>query len=842
MKNLRQWEITDELARALYLTADARLCRTNHLDDQVWQLRLGQGESPALALQTKYGGRAGLVSIVPIWNHDNHVIYQAQSYHQAPVITHFAPNLIIAQGQILRDVTLKATYWTMESQATGGFFTVTNNTDAPVNLRFELYAHVIIQGHEQRLLPLERAGGGQGVLLTDQLANLKPIVTVDRGQVDLNTGISPRLSVEIQLKPGKFQTIRWVHAGLATARDSFKLAINWLEQDWKAHLNAIDASARAIPTIQTGDITRDAGLAIAYQRLLQAVLRPAGHLPDMTFVSIRTPETGFSRHSPQNRPRGWDGQDMYSAYLLTSALASIYPEAAQGIIRNFIATQKPNGYIDQRPGTDNQRLNMLGSPLLARMAMNVYQQTGDTTFIKETLPALVLFFSHWLSEANDKDKDGIPEWQQDQQTGYVAWPPFAPARNWSQGLAIQYAETPDLLAYLIQEANALITLAEAIKDSDTQKTIEAARKRLITALGELWDGKQFSYRDRDTHQALAGQQILSNGAGDVEHFIRTQLDTPNRLIIRVVGGVSHIPKIQVTINGLDDTGEPVQEIINSDAFMWQNRQGTATTNRIFASVDRIKADGLSRVYRINASTPDLRSSDLINLLPVIIPQIDAKQRQTLVKHLVSSEFLRQNGWTMTAATSDHFDPSNAEGAGGVWLFWNTLIGMALADTDAVNKTGDVLKNLLDTITRSLQTSGAFGQFYHADEAFALGEPDHLLGIAPLYWFQQAVGINITSANTVWVGGTFAWGRSITIRQHGIYVRRTSKGIKVRFASGHEVTLPPDAKWQKLTDPKPIDDAVVAPITPPKTRPKPNAPTQPETKAPKRVIIDIEIDE
>lgn len=99
MPGLRRWDLHAEAPFAPQIAADARLSRTNFLDDQSWQLAPAVGDSPALALQSRYGGRVGLVSLVPMWVKGTQVIYQAQTYTASPVINAFAPGYLQLSGK-----------------------------------------------------------------------------------------------------------------------------------------------------------------------------------------------------------------------------------------------------------------------------------------------------------------------------------------------------------------------------------------------------------------------------------------------------------------------------------------------------------------------------------------------------------------------------------------------------------------------------------------------------------------------------------------------------------------------------------------------------------------------
>src|SRR3954454_18985888 len=105
-----RWQLGTNSPFALALAADARLSQTDYFDDQVWELILGSQGNPALALQTSYGGRVGLVSIVPLWRIDNRPIYQYQAYTSPPVITAFAPGYLQATSKITPRLQLKVDF------------------------------------------------------------------------------------------------------------------------------------------------------------------------------------------------------------------------------------------------------------------------------------------------------------------------------------------------------------------------------------------------------------------------------------------------------------------------------------------------------------------------------------------------------------------------------------------------------------------------------------------------------------------------------------------------------------------------------------------------------------
>lgn len=857
MDNLRHRDFDKSTPYEVYLAADARLSRTDYTDDQVWDIVPGSGDSPALALQTQYGGRAGLASLIPMWMHEGRLIYQAQTYHDVPCIQAFAPGYILAEGAVLPGVPLRLEHIALDSHSIGGLYTVQNTTKRAVTLRFEMFGHVGARGDEQKLAIVTLAGGGHALSM-GMLKGISAVVLLEKGRASQisHASASPKIGTSFTLEPGTELALRWVHIGKREIRDSLATGRRWLNVDWQPFFDSIDAAAQAIPIIQTSNLAWDAVLTSAYNRVVQSFLRPAGIFPRETYVAGRLPRYGFSwKGNGSDHPRMWDGQDVALAYLILPVLASIAPTAAEGALRNFIAVQKQSGYIDLKPGAAGQQQQLLCTPLLARIAWNIYLYTENNTFIADIYPALQRFFEFWLSQ--DADNDGLPEWSDDRQTHYVAFPTFGPGMVWSQGADIAKVETPDLLTYLISEAEHLAQIADLLDKSGDADTFQGFAADLRQALNDFWEGDHYAYRDRDTHITTSGMMLLNDGAGDAEHRLEQALAAPNRLIISVVGGISHVPRITMTVEGLDRDGNPVTETIPTEKFRWQNRQGIYTTDTVFSQVDCIQCEGLSRVYRIFARTLDTTALDLNSLLPLWAGGLEDDKASALAKLALSKKhFLRRNGLTMTDAQGDDYDPTSAEGAGGAWLYFQTLLGEGLLKAGYGNQVTEMTKQTLDVLADVLADDRAVSQFYHSEKAAGLGENGHLAGIAPLHLLMQLFGVRIVSHDKVYIGGAFAWGRGVTIRQHGVYVRRTTKRIKVEFASGHVVELPPDADWQAVTDPNPVTPPKIQPIALPERvdsvvrsakperqptldNPSPMSPGLDAPPAAERIIIEVE---
>ncbi len=799
MEGLRRWQLQASQSFSLPLAADARLHATDYTDDQVWQLAPGGDSSPALALQTNYGGRVGLVTLLPMWTQANRVIYETQAYTRPPIIIGFAPGFLRLRATLLPDVELQADYHAFDSHTIGGQFSLHNSGAEPVKLRLDLFGHVGAQGREQplRLVPY----GDHHALHLGQFSNINPVVVLADGQAQLVDGeaVSPKIGREITVEAGKKAVLRWVHAGRSTIPESLEQAQHQLQADWQLHMRQIQEAARAIPRIETGDNALESTLASAFQTLTLAFIRATGSLPQASFVNQRHPGTGYSpQRDGSDYPREWSGQSPILAYLTGLGIANINPQLAQGLILNYLAVQQADGWIDGQPGLGGQRQGVLCMPILARLAWGIFQYTEDAKFIQAVLPGLYRYFERWL--ACDVDGDGLPEWQHEIQTGYVYWPTFGGVQAWGEHTQPATLETPDLLAYLLSEAISLKAMAYFLHDHDLEQKLQQHIEHLQAALEQLWNGERYTYRDRDTHQTQAGTTLLTAGRGDEEHYLATSLDPPSRLNLLIEGGVDHTPRFALRLTGVNAEGQPIEVLTDQNSFVWQHNRGFFTTEQVFTQVDLLYCDGLSRVYDIAVTTPATDRYDLNALLPLWSIALPPEHVDKMIADLTNPDlFWRPNGVTMCSALDVDFDAANAKGAGGVWPFWLTLIGEGLIEAGRYELATELVQRLLTTQVKVLHEQGQFHQFYHSDQPAGLGLAGHLSGIVPVYLLLRVWGVRIISGTKVWTGGPYHWPHAISVQQHGVTIRRSRSGTQVTFASGQRVQLPADAAWQEIVD-------------------------------------------
>jgi hypothetical protein len=818
----------------LRFAADCRLSRTDHTDDQVWELEAGQADAPALAIQTQYGGRVGLARIVPMLVFPDRAVYEAAGYAEPFRVRRVAPNYALLSARPTPEITLEFDLWVMDSHAVGGRFTLTNQSQTAHTLRLELIPQIGREGRKPDLR-LIRVNDVIGAVSFGALVNINPILVLEHSELshEVQAG-TPKVSAALTLPPGGTVSVRWVHVGGATLEKGASEALRWLGQDWTTAFGQIEKVNAAMPTIETGDPALDALFAYKMQMVLRAYLGSSGKLPHPSPIPVRTPAHGYRPSSGVEM----QGQTAQLLWLIAPTTATLAPDLARGALRNMLAVRAPDGWIDWKPDLDGGRTNMLAFPLLASTAWAIYEATEDREFLAEVLPGLTAFFLRWFAADMDDGEDGAPEWTNDRQAAQFESALYIGYRRQAANLNINDVETPDLLALLLQEADALIKMAEATgrENSDPASPVPAKVELLRQNLAALWDaqGNRYGIRDRESHARPMGVALFS-GRGDEWFSEGVTLDPPNRLIIRLFGGQQQPPLVSVQIEGVGTDGQPLN--VKQAGWAWYYGFGSTISAHVYARVNYVKVEGLSKAY-----TWELRTADLTGeSLPHYLPLRHVEHYKPLVAQ-VMDKYKRAAGLAMSADAASEADHHQID------MLWNALLIDALLERGETDAARDLIETLHRTELGALRSNRALYRRYHAETGAPISEIDDLTGILPLHLVFRAAGIQIVNSRRVWAGGAYALSHPITIRQHGITVTRSASGTKIEFPTGHIAELGSDAAWQAVEDPTPIplpDPAPAAlpdPAVPVETvtlsdpAPEPAAPA-PENKIPVQVQRD-----
>jgi hypothetical protein len=754
----------DQAALNVRIAADARVVQTDYHDDQTWELTFGRRQDePAVTVQTRYGGRVGLARLVPAFVVNGRSFYERGTLAEAFQLTTFAPDSFRVEGEPVSGLRVAWFVSALDSHTLGGRFTLTNRGNKPLVVGVELFFQAIREDKllKANQLQVQTPDGMAAALSIPKVGNLTPVLLLERGQ---ETGAA-KLMTPLTIPPGKSSSLRFVLASLPTLDESLGAAYQaFIQTDWQQYLKTVNERLAKLPVIDTDDEALDAAIAFSQQVLLRSLMSPPEQSTHPFPVFVRTPATGYG---------AWDRQSALDIFHYTAALAVLEPQLAQGVIRHYLATQQPDGWI----GDSDGRLLL---PMLAQLTESVYRYSRDDKFLQEVLPALLKFYARWFAE------DRFPAWTSPQQAGFEFHPIF------SQGADSRLVKSPDLAAYLLCEGDALKHLAERSGKQAQWAKVAKHHETLAAELGSAWnkDEGRFYYLDRDSNQSLFGETIFS-GNGEQALTYSVHLTTPNRLLIQAEGGASHPPKLRVLVRGLDIHGKDVQEVI--EAFQWQRLRGTATSRTIWRGIDRIQVEGLSRVYKYTVTTVDLSQHDITLLLPYMTTAITAEQTKRLMTGLEDHYWGEYGLSSLPKGESRH-----SEFGRHVVLPWVTLLGLAMLRRGETRLSAELFQKVAAAQVKALVAQGSFFQWYHADEGTGLGMADHASGLIPLHWLIALAGVVVHDSQTVEITGAFALKRGIKIKWHGVRLTRNSRSLKIKFPNGQERELPPDAKPQIIT--------------------------------------------
>ena len=805
---MREWHLPPDAPLALRLAADVRLGDVDYADDQIWELALGTGPAPAMALQTTYGGRSGLAQIIPTWVIGRRRITSAQGYAEGPAVRAFAPNYLRVSARPMTHLSLTAEFWAMDSHTAGGRWTFVNEGDEPVDLHTELGAEVKTPEGRDVKVSLVVLESPSPVLRVNRVGNISPVLALEGGRAALR---GARLSRSHAIPPGGSASTRWIHAGLSRLADAIDAVNYWLfDVNWDDAIARIAEVNAAIPDIRTGDPDWDAAIAFSYKAALQSYAGPTGNLPHPSLVSARVPPYGYSpKGDGSDHNRHWSGQSAPEACVNLPAVAPAAPDLAKGVIRNWLAVSEADGWIDWRPGLAGQRSGRLCIPLLASIAWTLYEYDEDPAFIAEVFPGLLQFFERWFAPDMDRDGDGLPEWTDTIHSAFDDCPTFVRWRRWGQGADIRKYECPDLGAYLYREAQSLRRMAALLGREGVDEALQARMERLAGRLDDMWRDEThiYHYQDRDSHLTGPGG-LLGRCKGDEELIALVDLPAPNRALLRITGGVDHVPVVTALITGADHEGRPVEEAIDASSFYWYRGLGTATSRQRYRRIDAVRVSGLSRAYEVAVHTVDSTRMDQTLLLPLWAGLPDRERAEALVRRVITNPayFWRRYGLPNCSAADPNYHPANRDGSGGVWLWWNAMVGEALLDYGYAEESAELLQRIVAAQLHTLKTDNGFREAYNADELGGLGEIDGVCGIVPLHWLMRLIGVRIVSPRKVWVGGRYVLPWPVTLAHRGVEVTRAAEGTRVAFASGAVVEPEGDA-WQAVEDPAGAGEAM-----------------------------------
>jgi len=502
-------------------------------------------------------------------------------------------------------------------------------------------------------------------------------------------------------------------------------------------------------------------------------------------VLTRGTDNGYSpKGDGRDYPASWNGQSSLEAYYLANVLPAA--QAAQDLLKNFLAIQAEDGSIDGKPGLAGQRGRYLATPLLSSLAWKLYEKSEDREFLHKAFPQLLKFFWCWFSPENDEDRDGIPQWRHILQTGFEDNPLFDAWHEWSLGVDITQVHSPALEAMLYHEAACLIKMAEQLEQHDSLTLLHEQAARLRNSIESTWQPRTglYHYRDRATGLSLAGKVLMrQKGSGIVAPKLK--FDGPIRLLIEVQTQSPAAARPQIRIH--EFATKPADEVISSSDYQWRNGGAIYTTQKVYSKLAKVSVRGLGAEDMVVISTLDFTTEDHTLFMPLWAGVPDQQRAQTIIGRalLDANRFHRPFGVPAVPALSQ---PEAESVSQAVHLPWNLLICEGLLNYGFRTDAARILVHNMTAIIQNLKQNRAFYGRYHAEKGTGIGERNALSGLAPLGLFMKVLGVEILSSTRVKLEGDNPFPWNVTIQYKGMKVIRGQNKTEVVFANGKSVLV------------------------------------------------------
>ena len=304
------------------------------------------------------------------------------------------------------------------------------------------------------------------------------------------------LQKSLSLGRGEAKTLRFIRGATekTSSLDSLYTACeNLLSYDMQQAVIDDEAVYSQIPRLEFDNPDYEMMYWSAFSMMRQCMMPPEGECSYNYYLFSREPIWGW----------GHGGQVFHESLAM---LAYVYmdPLSAMNSQRVYMERQWDDGYIPYRTGPYlNEVIPYAGQYTTSAPWFNwgnweIYQITGDKTFLREAYESGVKFYNYWLNY-RDADGDGLCEWGAHAvlecvRDGQVA--------VWDQVGWPSNFECLDLNCMLVQEARSLAAMAAELgKTTEARNWSADADIRALKINHYFWDSESgfYFHIDKDDH-------------------------------------------------------------------------------------------------------------------------------------------------------------------------------------------------------------------------------------------------------------------------------------------------------------------------------------------------------
>src|SRR4030042_2310967 len=267
---MHDWNFPPDHPISLPISADARLSPTDYINDQIWELCLGNTEPPAISLQTTFGLRARFCRIFPRFIYDNQVVNNPADFHQQITIHQYYPNYIRLSFRPFSCINVVLEYWVPDSHSIACRSRIVNISHETCQIQIE-WAALLVPAPDGNRMSIKEIG--LTTILAGETANLTPVLFV-AGGAQAGKSPYPALNLSYSLPPNADQETRLAHSTMTEMNTSFEVAKDVLSKNWDTEFARIIRKNSQQLEITTGNPDWNMALYLTQTLADQLILQP----------------------------------------------------------------------------------------------------------------------------------------------------------------------------------------------------------------------------------------------------------------------------------------------------------------------------------------------------------------------------------------------------------------------------------------------------------------------------------------------------------------------------------------------------------------------------------------
>lgn len=776
---MRNWKLGIKDPYSIFLAVDQRISESDYLNNQIWKLDLGLSEPPSVQLSTSFGFRAQNMRIFPQFTENFNVIQNPSEFVKPPQIEFFAPNFVSINYEPFLGISVNQEIHIPDSQTISGIFEIKNSGGKDRSIIFDLIALLNPDSIGHTIQPIKKEISS---VLSGKTSELHPVLFITGGAEGASSPY-PSLRHSLLLKPGETRTFNWAMASLEDQNLSFQHARKMTATNWPAEKQKIKILASRSIDIKTGNLAWDSAFAFSQSIAKSLLVSKTEHIPYPSFIQVLHPDYGFSP-SGEGFEYGhlWNGQTVFDTWHLANILLPAEPEMIKGFLRNFISTQKEDGFIDGKPGPAGQRQNQLAAPLIAQIALKVFEIDQDENFLASIYESLIAFFCKWFSFNPITGSLEIPVWNNIIQTNFEFNPLFTHWELNGQGANINKTISPDLLSYLFREVISLQEISKIIgKDNPKLKIYKQALRDWLL---KSWDRKfgKFRYQDINNQRSQRGKNIFSTDKNG-EHAIHYKNDLAERFMLKVNINDVSASNLRVNIKALDLDNKSVNLVLRSRNFIWILGNGVYTIPKMLKQITSIKISNLPKLGKVTIKKVNHQQTDHNSYLPIYSGILSKEDVSRMIDQNLNSDAnsLKKNGIPALLKPLRSFD-SNLK---SIYLQQNHMIIEGLYASGFRKEATEIFVRIMNAVSKRFKKEKSFSRFYHAEKDSSSGEPNIISGLPSISLFLQLLGMKIFSPWKIEFHGFNPFPWDVEIKYRGLQIKSFHDHIRIKFPNGKE---------------------------------------------------------